>query len=74
MPSIMDEQGVQPVRFESKFYRVSERDGAVVIRAVLMGTHDKPVIVAYKTRDGQVKARSLASFFLLTYSYSPLST
>ncbi|KAL1520969.1 hypothetical protein AB1Y20_022527 [Prymnesium parvum] len=42
-----------PVCFESKFYRVSERDGSVVLRTVLQGAFDKPVVVAYTTRDGQ---------------------
>jgi len=40
-----------PVRFESKKYRVSEKEGKVVVYAVLVGEADKPVSVCYSTRD-----------------------
>jgi len=42
-----------PVVFESHFYRVSESDGKVVVKAMLLHAHAQPVTVAYMTRDGQ---------------------
>jgi len=40
-----------PVRFETSKYRVSEKEGKVLIHAILVSEVDKPVTICYTTRD-----------------------